>query len=66
MIGKLATIAALLGLISATELYPPNKSDVMQYTKLNFEKQVTKKRDKGISIVHYYKSGGKYSSRNHF
>lgn len=25
------------------------------YGKLNFEKQVSKNRDKGISIVHYYK-----------
>jgi thioredoxin-like negative regulator of GroEL len=28
---------------------------VTVYTKLNFEKQVTKNRDKGISIVHFYK-----------
>ena len=59
MIGKLATIAALLGLVSAKELYPPNSSDVMMYTRLNFDKQVSQKRDKGISIVHYYKSSGK-------
>lgn len=30
-------------------------SDVAVYGKLNFEKQVSKNRDKGISIVHYYK-----------
>jgi len=30
---------------------------VVVYSKLNFEKQVTKNRDKGISIVHFYKKG---------
>lgn len=31
------------------------KSDVTVYSKLNFEKQVTKNRDKGISIVHFFR-----------
>ena len=65
MIGKLATIAALLGLISADVLYMPNQSDVMMYTKINFDKQVSQQRNKGISIVHYYKSNGKYPYSNH-
>jgi hypothetical protein len=30
---------------------------VNAYTQLNFEKQVTKKREQGISIVHFYKAG---------
>jgi len=36
-------------------IYDPNKSDVTVYSRLNFEKQVTKNRDKGISIVHFFK-----------
>ena len=59
MIGKIATIAALLGLVSAGELYDTNHSDITMYTKLNWDKQVGKNRDKGISIVHFYKSNGK-------
>jgi hypothetical protein len=38
------------------------RSDVTVYSNLNFEKQVSKNRDKGISIVHFYKDEGKYSS----
>ena len=41
-------------------MYEHAKSDVAIYSQLNFEKQVSKNRDKGISIVHYYKSSGKY------
>ena len=55
-------ILALLGLcsvVSADALYDPSKSDVTVYSNLNFEKQVSKNRDKGISVVHYYKSSGK-------
>ena len=29
------------------------------YTPLNFEKQVSKNRDKGISLVHFYKFDGR-------
>ena len=43
----------------AKQLYDPVASDVVVYTKLNFEKQVSKNRDKGISIVHFYKDEGK-------
>ena len=44
------------------ELYDGLRSEVAIYTNLNFEKQVSKNRDKGISIVHFYKDEGKYSS----
>ena len=43
------------------ELYDGLRSEVAIYTNLNFEKQVSKNRDKGISIVHFYKDEGKYS-----
>ena len=43
----------------AKQLYDHVASDVVVYTKLNFEKQVSKNRDKGISIVHFYKDEGK-------
>ena len=52
-------MAALMGLIDAKTLYNPQTTDVNAYTQLNFEKQVTKKREQGISIVHFYKSTGK-------
>ena len=61
---KLAVLA-LLGLllphqeVSAKQIYDHVNSDVTIYSQLNFEKQVTKNRDKGISIVHYYKESGK-------
>lgn len=53
-------LAAFLGLVDAQAIYNPAMSDVNAYTQLNFEKQVTKKRDAGISIVHFYKAGGKF------
>lgn len=54
-----ASALALLGLASA-ELYDPVNSDVTNFSHLNFDKQVTKNRDKAISIVHFYKdSDGK-------
>jgi len=59
MISKLVTLALFLGLASSKTLYDVQRSDVTVYTKLNFDKQVLNQRDKGISIVHYYKSDGK-------
>lgn len=44
-------------------LYDHVSSDVAVYNKLNFEKQVSKNREKGISIVHFYKDEGKQNSR---
>jgi len=46
--------------VLSKELYDGLRSDVTIYTNLNFEKQVSKNRDKGISIVHFYKDEGKY------
>ena len=37
-------------------MYVHARSDVEIYTELNFLKQVSKNREKGISIVQYYKS----------
>ena len=59
MIKKLITLSALLGTGMNKSIYNQNKSDVTVYSKLNFEKQVTKNRDKGISIVHFFTSDGK-------
>ena len=53
---KFFSILLLLAGSSAVPLYDHAKSDVAIYSKLNFEKQVSKNRDKGISIVHYYSS----------
>ena len=44
----------LLSSAYGMQLYDHAKSDVAIYSKLNFEKQVSKNRDKGISVVHYY------------
>ena len=60
MIKKLITLSAFLGCGLTKSLYDTQRSDVTVYSKLNFEKQVTKNRDKGISIVHFYKKDGKY------
>jgi thioredoxin-like negative regulator of GroEL len=57
MLRKLITLSALLGSGMAKSLYDTQRSDVVVYSRLNFEKQVTKNRDKGISIVHFYKKG---------
>ena len=57
---KAITIAALLGCGLSKQIYDTVNSDVVNFTPLNFEKQVSKNRDKGISIVHYYKESGKY------
>lgn len=45
--------------VAAKQLYDHVSSDVSVYGKLNFEKQVSKNREKGISIVHFYKDEGK-------
>ena len=55
-------LALLLLTTQAFPLYDHAKSDVAIYSKLNFEKQVSKNRDKGISIVHYY--GSEEASRD--
>lgn len=53
------TICALFGVSSAGPIYNSDLSDIVIFTKMNFDKQVTSKRDKGISIVHFYKNNGK-------
>ena len=60
MISKVSALAiAALLTTSAKEIYDHARSDVAIYSNLNFETQVTKNRDKGISIVHFYKDEGK-------
>ena len=60
MLSKITTLSALVGVGLSAVLYDHAKSDVSIYTQLNFEKQVTKNRESGVSIVHYYKSTGKW------
>lgn len=59
MLNKFVTLCALFGLVSSQQLYDHAKSDVAIYSHLNIEKQVTKNREKGSSIVHFYKADGK-------
>jgi len=58
-----AALLLTLGLVSepvsAVSMYNPLRSAVAIYNNKNFEKQVTNNREKGISIVQYYKAGGK-------
>jgi hypothetical protein len=59
MIKKAITLSALFGCSMTKSIYDMTKSDVVVYSRLNFEKQVTKNRDKGISIVHFFRKDGK-------
>lgn len=54
---KALVSACLLALASAESMYNPVKSEVTNYNKVNFPKQVTNNREKGISIVQFYESG---------
>ena len=62
--------ASLLGLsllggeALAEPLYNPQKSSVMNLNPKNFEKQVTQNREKGISVVQYYKKSNAETSRD--
>ena len=59
---SLVIILSAVGLIStslAKGLYDPVKSYVNILNKLNFDTQVTNNRAKGITIVQFYKEGGK-------
>lgn len=62
-LSRLIVLCALFGTSLSAPLYESNNSDVAVYSQLNFEKQVTKSRDKGISIVHYYKDSDGKSSK---
>ena len=53
-------LAAMVGSSNAYDpLYSTIKSSVMNLNKINFDKQVTKNRDKGISVVQFYNGSGK-------
>ncbi len=52
------TLAAFAETINAESMYNPLKSEVSIYNTVNYPKQVTNNREKGISIVQYYKVGG--------
>ena len=52
------TLAAMAETIRAESMYNPLKSEVSIYNTVNYPKQGTNNREKGISIVQYYKFGG--------
>lgn len=59
-------IVVLLGLAtlaSSKALYDPVKSYVTVLNPKNWDGQVAKNRNKGITIVHFYKDTGKYKLR---
>jgi hypothetical protein len=58
--------AVLAAIVSAESMYNPLKSEVAIYNHQNFPKQVTNNREKGISIVQFYKAGGKQPKQNSF
>ncbi len=43
----------------AESIYNPSASSISVFNTKNFEKQVTLNRDKGISVVKFYKASGK-------
>ena len=57
-------LAALLGLANAESAYNPTKSAVQILNTKNFEKQVTYNREKGISVVQFYKDNDANSKRD--
>ena len=56
----LLSMASLSEQAAAEQMYNPLKSTVINYNNKNFEKQVTLNREKGIGVVQYYKSSGKF------
>ena len=59
-------LIVLLGLLALSAfakkkqtLYDPAKTSAQFYNKGNFDKQITKNRNKLTSFVHYFKSDGK-------
>jgi len=58
---SLSVILALVGLTAlAKPLYDSVKSYVFVLNQKNFDSQVTKNRQKGITIVNFYKESGKF------
>ena len=49
----------MMSLTSAESMYNPLKSTVAIYNNKNYDKQVTYNREKGISVVQFYKADGK-------
>lgn len=52
----------LIALAYAESMYNPLKSEVAIYNTVNFPKQVSNNREKGISIVQFYQAGGKLTT----
>ena len=59
MFSKQLVFAALLGLISAENIYSYGNSPVTTYTEMNFKKQILNGRNKGSSVIHFFKKSGK-------
>ena len=59
----LGMLAMLNGAAADEQLYNPVKSSVQNFNNKNFEKKVTLNREKGISVVQFYKASGKYFQR---
>ena len=59
---QVATALIAMGMVSAESMYNPLKSTVAIYNDKNYDKQVTFNREKGISVVQFYKAGGKTQS----
>jgi hypothetical protein len=58
---SLSTILAIAGLSAmAKPLYDSVKSYVFVLNQKNFDSQVLKNRQKGITIVNFYKESGKF------
>lgn len=59
---QVASALIAVGMVSAESMYNPLKSTVAIYNDKNYDKQVTFNREKGISVVQFYKTEGKTQS----
>jgi len=53
---QVASALIAVGMVSAESMYNPLKSTVAIYNDKNYDKQVTFNREKGISVVQFYKT----------
>jgi len=56
--------SSMMSLSSAESMYNPLKSTVAIYNNKNYDKQVTYNREKGISVVQYYKADDEASKKD--
>lgn len=61
---KAVAMLCLASFSSAESMYNPLKSTVAIYNDKNYDKQVTYNREKGISVVQFYKADDEQSKKD--